>query len=156
MADATTNSSIFAINPYQMVNGTPVYVLFVNGAGFSQLRSDPAIMQSTKDAMPRENSGEKNPLFTGADLMWDGIIIRKNRDYTTLGNVGASSAPVAQAQLCGINSVFMGYSMKTRPTVRNEDDYQLNAGVGFMEMRGQIKSSVAGLQTGMVSILHAS
>lgn len=156
MADATTNSSIFAINPYQTVNGNPWYVLFVNGAGYSQLRADPAVMTATKDAMPREAGSEKNPLFTGGDLIWDGIIIKKVRDYTTIGTVGASNAPVAQAQLCGINSVFMGYSMKTRPTVRNEDDYQLNAGVGFMEMRGQIKSSVAGVQTGMVSIFHAS
>ena len=156
LADNTTNSSIFAIDPYQTLDGNPWYVLFVNGAGFSQLRSDAAIMASTKDAMPRESGSDKNPLFTGGDLLWDGIIIKKNRDYTAIGNVGASSAPVAQAHLCGINSVFMGYSMKTRPTFRNEDDYQLNAGVGFMEHRGQIKASVAGLQCGMVSVFHAS
>jgi len=155
-ADATTASSIFAIEPYQTKDGQPWFVLFVNGAGFSQLRADQAIMTATKDALPRERDGENNPLFTGGDLIWDGIIIKKVRDYTTIGTVGASSAPVAQAQLCGLNSVMMGYSMKSRPTRRSEDDYQLNAGVGFMEHRGQIKASVAGLQTGMVSVFHAS
>lgn len=155
-ADATTNSSTFAIEPYMTKDGQVWYVLFVNPVGFRQLRSDPAIYQSTKDAMPREKNSDENPLFTGGDLIWDGIIIKKNRDYTAIGNVGASSAPIAQAQLCGINSVAMGYSMKTRPTINNDDDYQLNAGVGFMEMRGQAKASVQGLQTGMVTVFHAS
>jgi len=155
-ADATTNSSVFAIEPYQTKDGQPYYVLFVNAAGYRQLRSDSAIYQSTKDALPREKDSDENPLFTGGDLIWDGVIIKKVRDYTTIGNVGASSAPVAQAQLCGLNSVMMGYSMKSRPTRRSEDDYQLNAGVGFMEHRGQIKASVAGLQTGMVTVFHAS
>jgi hypothetical protein len=156
MADATTNSSIFAIDPYETVDGNPWFVLFVNGVGFSQLRADPAIMTSTKDALPREHDADKNPLFTGGDLIWDGIVIKKIRDYTNLGGVGEASANVAQAQLCGLNSVLMGYSMKTRATIRKEDDYQLNAGVGFMEHRGQILSSVQGLTTGQVKIFHAS
>lgn len=155
-ADATANGSNFAIEPYMTKDGQVWYVLFVNPVGFRQLRSDPAIFQSTKDATPREKDADSNPLFTGGDLVWDGIIIKKNRDYGAIGNVGASSAPVAQAHLCGINSVMMGYSMKTRPTINNDDDYQLNAGVGFMEHRGQIKASIAGLQTGLATVFHAS
>lgn len=155
-ADGTTNSSVFAIEPYQTKNGDVYYVLFVNAAGYRQLRLDPEIFQSTKDALPREKDAKDNPLFTGGDLLWDGIIIKKNRDYTPLGAVGASGVQVAQAQLCGVNSVLMGYSMKTRPTRRSEDDYQLYAGIGFMEHRGQIKASVQGLQTGMVTVFHAS
>ena len=155
-ADATANGSNFAITPYQSKDGNPWYVLFVNPVGFRQLRNDPEIYQSTKDALPRESDSEKNPLFTGGDLIWDGIIIKKNRDYGVLGNVGASSAPVAQAQLCGINAAMMGYSMKTKPTRKNEDDYGLNVGIGFMEHRGQTIASVNGLLTGMVKVFHAS
>ncbi len=156
MFDATTNSSIFALNPYQTSDGQAWKVLFVNSVGYRQLRSDPAIFQSTKDALPREKDSENNPLFTGGDLIWDGIIVKKIRDYTTMGAVGGSSATVAQAQLCGLNAVMMGYSMKTKPTILSEDDYQLTAGVGFMEQRGITKASIGGLQTGMVTIFHAS
>jgi hypothetical protein len=155
-ADATANGSNFAITPYLTKNGQPWYVLWVNAAGYRQLRSDAAIFQSTKDATPREKDSDENPLFTGGDLIWDGMIIKKNRDYGTIGTVGASSAPVAQAQLCGVETLFMGYSMKTKMTHKNEDDYQFNAGVGFMDYRGQTLSSVGGLMTSCVKIFHAS
>ena len=155
-ADATANGSNFAITPYLTKNGQPWYVLWVNAAGYRQLRSDSAIFQSTKDATPREKDSDENPLFTGGDLIWDGIIIKKQRDYGNIGTVGASSATVAQAQLCGIETVFMGYSMKTRMTHKNEDDYQFNTGVGFMDYRGQTLSSVGGLMTSCVKIFHAS
>jgi hypothetical protein len=46
--------------------------------------------------------------------------------------------------------------MKTKPTRKNEDDYGLNVGIGFMEQRGQTKLSVKGTQTGMVTVFHAS
>jgi len=153
LLEQSTLNSTFAIEPYQTKDGQEWHVLFVNPTGFAALRADTQIFQSTKDAAPR---GDDNPLFTGGDLIWNGVIIKKQRDYGNLGAVGGGGSKVAQAHLCGVNAVAMGYSMKTRPTLRNEDDYQLNKGVGFMEYRGQTKMSVAGLQTGMVTIFHTT
>jgi hypothetical protein len=156
MAEQTTNSSLFAITPYMTKSGQEWFVLFVDPKGFRQLQADAEIRAATKDARPREKDFEDNPLFNGGDLLFDGIIIKKARDYTSVSaSGGASGVAVGQAQLCGINSVLMGYSMKTKPTRLNEDKYQTVYGVGFQEYRGQTKVSVNGTQTGMVSIFHS-
>ena len=72
-----------------------------------------------------------------------------------VGNVGASSARVGFAALCGANALGVAFGKK--PSFRvQEKDYGHLLGVATTEIRGQTKMSAAGVKLGMVSIYHAA
>lgn len=86
-----------------------------------------------KDAQER---GWGNPLFVGTtSVYWDGVIIREIPEIAAIGAVGTAGATVAPIYLCGAQALAAGWGMRTKTTLRKEDDYGLKAGVGFMEMR---------------------
>ncbi len=153
MARATTNSSTFAIQPYQTKNGQEWYVLFVDSNGFRDLKYDPVVYQANKDARPREADIKENPIFNGTNVLYyDGVIIVEIPELPTT----SLNSNVGYAQLCGVQAVNMGYSAMVRPVRRKEDDYEMLAGIGAMEVRGQSKASIALTQVGMLSLFHAS
>ncbi|UZK70760.1 DUF4043 family protein [Sphingomonas sp. S1-29] len=150
MAETTAS---FRITPYRTKEGQKWYVMFVGVEGFRQLRKDPRIEAANRDARPREV--ETNPLFTGGDLVWDGVIVKKIPEITQVGNLGASSAPIGFAALCGANALAVAFSRK--PSFRTESkDYEHRVGVGITEIRGSAKMSAAGTQTGQISIYYAA
>lgn len=144
-------SATFRITPYMTKNGEKWYVMFVGARGFKQLRKDTRIEAANREARPREV--ENNPLFTGGDLVWDGVIIKKIPELAGLGALGASGAAVDGAYLCGSNALGVAFARK--PTFRTQPkDYDHKVGVGITEIRGQSKMSAAGVQTGIVSVYH--
>jgi N4-gp56 family major capsid protein len=148
-------TSPLKINPYRSdaTAGREFYVLFVGPEGFRDLRADATITAANTNA--RERDFETNPLFQGGDLIWDGIIIRQINEMPLVGNVGASSASVGHAVLCGVNAAAIAWSKMPEPRVQAWDyGHQNNAGI--MEIRGQAKMSVKGVQTGCVSIFHGA
>jgi hypothetical protein len=71
------------------------------------------------------------------------------------GNGQAAGVTVGQAWLCGQGALAVAFAKM--PVFRTQlADYEHQVGVGITEIRGQIKCSVAGTQTGMVSIFHAA
>ena len=161
-ARGTTNSSTFAITPYKTSNGSEWFVLFVDSNGYRDLKNDPAVYSANKDARPRETDIVENPIFSGTNVMfYDGVIIVEipelgNGRVDTNGVTINNGTSVGYAQLCGVQAVNFGYSAMVRPVRRKEDDYEMLAGIGAMEVRGQAKASVALTQIGMVSVFHSS
>lgn len=143
------------INPYRSdaTAGREYYVLFVGPEGFRDLQLDTTINAANKDARARDV--ETNPIFQSGDLVYNGIIIREITEMPLVGNVGASSASVGHAVLCGANAAAVAWSKMPDPRVQTWDYGQEN-NVGIIEYRGQAKMSVKGVQTGMVSIFHAA
>ena len=149
MAMTTTQ---FRITPYRTKGGQKWYVMFVGVEGFNQLSADERIEAANRDARVR---GMDNPLFNGDDLVWDGVIIKLIPEIAQVGNLGASSAPIGFAALCGANTLGVAFSRK--PTFRSEvKDYEHKVGIGISEIRGVSKMSATGVQTGQVSIYYAA
>jgi len=108
------------------------FVVFANTYCFRDLSHDSAIQQANRDARER---GEKNPLFTGGDLLWDGMIIREIPEIPVVTGMGASSIDVAPVHLCGAQS--LGLVWAKRPKTRTKEfDYGDKYGVAIAEMRG--------------------
>lgn len=150
MAETTAS---FRITPYMDKGGNKWFVLFVGVEGFRQLRKDAQISAANREARPREV--ESNPMFSGGDLLWDGVIIKKIPEIAQVGNLGASSAPIGFAALCGQNALGVAFARK--PSFRTEaKDYDHKVGVGITEIRGSTKMSAGGVQTGAVSIYYAA
>jgi len=143
------------INPYRSdaTAGREYYVLFVGPEGFRDCQLDNTIYAANKDARTRDV--DSNPIFQSGDLIYNGIIIREITEMPLVGNVGASSASVGHAVLCGANAAAVAWSKMPDPRVQTWDYAQEN-NVGIIEYRGQVKMSVKGIQTGMVSIFHAA
>jgi len=148
-------SNPFKITPFKSdaTAGREWYVLAVDSEGFRDCRTDPLIFAANQHA--REKSVDSNPLFQSGDLIWDGVIIREIPELTETGLVGASNARVGHALLMGQNAIALAYSKTAEPRTQ-EWDYGMESNVAIVEVRGQAKMSAAGVQTGIVSIFHAS
>ena len=106
--------------------------MFVDSLGYRDLKADTAIQSANYYARDR---GKENPLFTGADLLYDGVIIREIPEIASLGTVGAASSTVSPGYLCGAQAIGVGWAMTTQ-TKTEDFDYENFAGVATREIRG--------------------
>lgn len=120
------------IRPVRTTEDERWFVVYTDSRCFRDLTADTAMQQANRDARVR---GENNPLFTGGDLLWDGMVIKKIPDIASLGTVGAAGAAVSPAYLCGAQAVGWGWAKKT--TSQSETfDYGDKEGVAIEEIRG--------------------
>jgi len=132
MAQTASNVNGDGIRPFKYGEDEETYVMFVDTLCFRDLKRDMATVHT--DA---EKRGKQNPLFTGTtSLYWDGVVVREIPEIASLGAVGASSATVSPVYLCGSQALGVAWGMRTKTTLRKEDDYGFKYGVGFMELRG--------------------
>ena len=108
------------------------YVLLCNSLCFRDLRTDSTILAADREARAR---GVNNPLFTGGDLLYDGVIIREIEQIDAVDGVGAGSIQVAPNYLVGAQAIGVGYAMRSN-TVTEEFDYGDKYGVAVREVRG--------------------
>jgi N4-gp56 family major capsid protein len=87
------------------VKGKKYFVVVVTPEQFYDLRQDTNWINAQKDANVRS---EDNPIFSGAEGVWNGMIIRVNdagvlfNDYGAGANIGAARAVVLGAQAAAV------------------------------------------------------
>ncbi len=121
-----------AIRPITVNNDEEWFVMFCHSRAFRDLRSHAAMQQANREAW---NRGEKNPLFSGGDLIWDGVIIKEIPEIPVILGAGAAGIDVAPNYLCGAQAVGIGWAQRTK-TVTQESDYKFQHGVAVQEIRG--------------------
>jgi rRNA-processing protein FCF1 len=156
-AGATAGTGHIAPYKSEMTEGREYFVLFVDSNGFRDLSADSEIIAANTSARAREGNGmDKNPLFQGGDLLYNGVIIREVPEMPPINGVtGAGGIQLGAAALCGQSAVAVAWSKKPNPRTQ-AFDYGHRNGVGVSEIRGQKKVSFNGVQYGVVSIYHAS
>lgn len=137
------------LRPFTYGEDEETFVLFAGSRPFRALKKD---MEGVlTDA---EKRGKENPLFTGTtSLYWDGVVIREIPEIGTFANTAATPVTLSPTFLCGAQALGVAWAMRTKTTLRKEDDYGFKHGVGFMEMRGveKILYGENGKQWGIVS-----
>lgn len=125
------------IRPIQMddENDEEWFVCFMPSLVFRDFKADPVIVAANRDARPRENGWMDNPLFSGGDLVWDGIFVREIPEMGVLTGVGTGGIDVAASYLCGAQAIGVGWAQRLKSTT-NTRDYGYFHGVGIQEMRG--------------------
>lgn len=132
MAQEAVTANGEGIRPHTYGEDEETFVLFVGTRAFRDLKADMATVHT--DA---EKRGRENPLFTGTtSLYWDGVVIREIPEIGVFNNTAATPIPVAPVYLCGAQALGVAWAQTTKTTLRKEDDYGFQHGVGFMEMRG--------------------
>lgn len=120
------------IRPVRTTEDERWFVVYTDSRCFRDLLADTAMQNANRDARAR---GENNPLFTGGDLLWNGMVIKEIPDIESLGGVGAAGAAVSPVYLCGAQAVAWGWAKKT--TSQSETfDYGDKEGVAIEEIRG--------------------
>lgn len=163
------------IRPIMIKEDEPWYVLFVGKYTFRDLQEDSTILAANRDARQR---GLDNPIFTGGDLLYDGIIIKKipeidkfidstgsglwdgvwgaNATGDSLKTGGASSSRVAPAFLCGAQAIGMGVGKMASFKRRKEDDYEHLNGVAVSAKHDIKKTFYNGKQHGVFTCFHSA
>lgn len=120
------------IRPIMTKGDEEWYVLYVGQYNLKTLKADSTWTQANREARDR---GKDNPLFRGADYVWDGVILKEIPEIGYLTDVGASSAEVEPCYLCGAQALGIGWAKRTTSKTK-EFDYGDKYGVAIEEIRG--------------------
>lgn len=121
------------IRPYRVKGGGQEwYVAFLGPKSFRDLYEDPAMRQ---DLQLAEARGAGNPLFTGGDLVTQGIIVKEEYELTSFNNTATTPVPIEQNVLLGAQA--LGYAIGQRfQFTKDSYDYDFENGIGVEEIRG--------------------
>lgn len=131
LATAEENKAIRPIN----VNGKSTYVMVIDPFQARDLRNDPKWLEAQKHANVR---GEKNPIFSGAMGMYDGVVIHEHNRVPRTAT-GASNAKVGHALFLGAQAVVFAEGEAPR-WVEKKFDYDNKWGVSHGRMFGLQKA----------------
>lgn len=119
------------IRPIKVAGDEEWYVCFAGSLAFRDFAGDSSVQQANRDAWQR---GKDNPLFTGGDLIWDGIIVREVPEISVITGVGAGSINVSPNYLCGAQALGICWKQRSR-MIENIRDYGAKKGAGVEEIR---------------------
>lgn len=118
------------IRPIRINGDEEWYVVFMNHLCFRDYFAN--VKSDLSGAMPR---AKDHPIFVGANLIYDGLIIREMPEIASLGAVGNSSAAVSPVYLCGAQAVGYALAKRTK-TIAKQFDYDDKYGVAVEIIRG--------------------
>lgn len=125
------------IRPIQVMGGKRVLVAFCHPLVFRNLQQ--SLQTVNRDAWDR---GRENPIFTGADLHYQGVVFKEVDDMPllaaneTIGGVAIGNTVQASPLiLCGAQAIGHAIAMRSN-FVTDEDDYKDKQGVAVREIRG--------------------
>jgi len=164
------------IRPVMLKGDEPWYVFFIGSYAFRDLRS--ALDTLHSNALPRDI--DKNVLWTGGDIVYDGVIVKEVPEIDIfidgdgsgspwdgvwganaasadgLDNGGGSTGRVGIGFFCGAQA--LGFGMGRMPSFqrRKEDDYGHQNGVAVTMKHDIKKTFFNNKQHGMVTSFHAA
>lgn len=123
------------IRPLKIMDEEEWYVVVMGSDLFRQAQT--ALATINREAWIRAK-GDSNPLFTGGDLIYDGMVIKEIPEIGSLaGTPGASgTTAVAPAYLLGAQAIAYAVAQRSR-MIENVRDYGAKKGAG-VEMVDQI------------------
>ncbi len=165
------------IRPVMLKGDVPWFVFFVGSYGFRDLSADSTVAQANREAWDR---GLDNPIFSGGDLIYDGVIIKEvpeidifiDGDGTGspwdgvwganaasadgLDNGGDTASRIGIGFFCGAQALGFGIGRMASFKRRKEDDYEHLNGVGVSMKHDIKKLFYNGKQHGMVTSFHSA
>ncbi len=125
----TASPKIRPIRKKTSIGSSEGYILFAPTEMVRDLAANSTFVAANREA---RNRGMDNPLFTGADYVWENVYIYEIEDIPSLGAVGASSAVVRPCYLLGAQALGMAWA-KRPETVEEMFDYKRAVGLGITQ-----------------------
>ena len=119
------------VRPIKVSGDEEWFVAFAGTNTFRDFSNDSTVQQANREAWAR---GRDNPLFTGGDLILDGVIVREVPDIGDITGVGAGSIDVGPVYMAGAQALGICWKRRSR-MIEDIDDYGAKKGAGFEEVR---------------------
>ena len=133
------------------IDGKDRWVVIMHPYQATDLKKDPVWKQNQREANVR---GEKNPIFSGALGMYDGLIIHEH-EYCYAWAGGAANIPIARAVLCGQQAGVIAWGKEVAWTEKSFD-YGNKWGISVGAIFGVIKPMFNSVDYGVVTIATAA
>jgi hypothetical protein len=146
------------ITPF-MVDGdaNEWYVLFCGTRVFRYFEQDATILAADRESRARDAGALKNnPMFTGGELLYRGVIIKEIPEIPVLSGVGNSGADVGVAFLCGRQALAWAVGQEMR-SIEDMSDYEFRRGLGIemLDAYKKIHFGASPVQHGVVTVYMA-
>lgn len=136
------------IRPIRTDQDSEVYVVFAGSQAFRDLKENLETLNSNADARGMKMTKNGNVLARDGDLFWNGCIVRKVPEITSifsatgkpLATAGASSIAVEPVFLCGAQALVWGLGQRPVIEVDRTFDYGFQPGVA-VELKEDIKKA---------------
>lgn len=125
----TANPKIRPIKPRNGIGGSDMYALMAPSLLVRDLANDSAFQQANREARAR---GVSNPIFKGADYIYENVAVYEVEDIPTYAGVGASGIDVAPCYLLGAQALGMAWGMRPK-TIADDFDYEREYGVSVQQ-----------------------
>ena len=119
------NPKIRPFKARSSIGDTDAYVLFAHPLHVRDLSLNSTFVAANREA---RNRGVDNPLFSGADYMWENVAIYTIEDIPLV----SSTVQVAPAFFCGAQALGIAWAMRPQ-TVEEEFDYKRNVGLAVKQ-----------------------
>lgn len=127
------------------IDGKKYLVLLIHPDQRYDLARDAVMLQAHREARER---GKDNPLFSGADFIWDGVIIHSHENIEIGTNAGAGAIPYGKALLLGKQALCMAWGRRAK-VVRKTFDYDNEIGFDWSAVLGVGKPVFNGFDYGV-------
>lgn len=160
------------IRPIKTSEDEEMFIMFHDPFAFRNLKTDSVMTQANREALER---GKDNPIFSGGDLLYDGVIHREIPEIATmidgtasngawgasavsdsLATAGASSSRVGVSFLCGQQAVSYGLGKRPNIVVDKTFDYGFQPGVAIQLKHDIRKSYFNNKQHGVVTVFSSA
>lgn len=134
------------------VDGEPFYVLLVHPDALFDWVTDSEVQQAHREARER---GRENPIFKGAQYIWDGVVIHAYPNVTIGTNAGAGgNVPYAHCHFLGAQALLWAWG--ERPSIVERDvDYEEDFFAAWRMTARVAKPTFNSKDYGSVSVLVA-
>jgi len=123
----TANPKIRPFKARSSIGDSDAYVLFAHPLHVRDLSVHSDFVAANREA---RNRGQQNPLFTGADYIWENVAIYTIEDIPTV--LSTTPLQVAPAFLCGAGALGMAWAMRPQ-TVEEDFDYKRKVGLAIKQ-----------------------
>ncbi len=125
----TASPKIGPIKPRKGGVSSDSYIMFVPSLLLRDLTNDSTFLQANREARQR---GKLNPIFAGADYIYDNVAIIEVEDIAVDAGAGAGGIDVAPCFLCGAGAVAMAWGKRPQ-TIDEEFDYGDKQGLAIRQ-----------------------
>jgi N4-gp56 family major capsid protein len=108
------------------IGDSDMYVAFVNSRAFRDIRKDSEFVQANREARER---GVDNPVFSGANLIYDNVAIYEIEDIPVYKGVGNGGIDVSPVYLCGAQALVKAWAKRPTMKTRNDLNWYGSSGV---------------------------
>ena len=133
------------------INGKKYFVLLVHPDQMYDLKQDPVFEQARREALERSAT---NPIFTGAEAIWDGVVIHEHENITIANDGGAGTVPTAKSLFLGEQALVWAWGAKPK-IVTAEFDYGREHGISWQAMFAVGKPVFNSKDYGVISLQTA-